>query len=292
MEQLFCAEGWSRVPRAQADRRLLQDKRVLENLLRLEERYTSRVSYLQCVQRDVRPYMRKMLATWMLEVCEEQKCEEEVFLLAMNYVDRYLSTVPTSKSKLQLLGAVCMFLASKFRETIPFTAEKLCIYTDNSIAPEQLLDWEIVVLGKLKWDLAAVTPYDFIDHILHKLTFTRAKLDLIRKHALTFIALCATDIKFTIHPPSMIAAGSIGAAVHGLGFFRDPASSEVLMKLLAQTTNTELDCLKTCQEQIETALVENLKLSQQPSQSLTASSKIMETTYPNSTPTDVQDINL
>nr|XP_038024154.1 G1/S-specific cyclin-D3-like [Anas platyrhynchos] len=137
--ELLCVEAVPRAPRAGRDPQLLGDRRVLQNLLSQEERYSPRVSYFQCVQQEIKPYMRKMLAFWMLEVCEEQKCEEEVFPLAMNYVDRYLSSVPVRKNHLQLLGAVCMLLASKLRETMPLTVEKLCIYTDNSITPQQLL---------------------------------------------------------------------------------------------------------------------------------------------------------
>ncbi|XP_008944330.1 PREDICTED: G1/S-specific cyclin-D3, partial [Merops nubicus] len=110
----------------------------------------------------------------------------------MNYVDRYLSTVPVRKNHLQLLGAVCMLLASKLRETMPLTVEKLCIYTDNSITPQQLLDWEVLVLEKLKWDLVSVIANDFLAHILHHLPLPKDKVELVKKHAQTFIALCAT----------------------------------------------------------------------------------------------------
>lgn len=83
--------------------------------------------------------MVTLLSGLIVQVCEEQKCEEEVFPLTMNYMDRFLSVEPTKKKHLQLVGAACMFLASKLKETIPLTAEKLCIYTDNSITPTQLL---------------------------------------------------------------------------------------------------------------------------------------------------------
>ncbi|KAG2457922.1 CCND2 protein, partial [Polypterus senegalus] len=195
--ELLCYEV-DTIRRARPDPNLLYDDRVLQNLLILEERFLPQGSYFKCMQKDIQPFMRRMVATWMLEVCEEQKCEEEVFPLAMNYLDRFLAVVPIKKRHLQLLGAVCMFLASKLKETCPLTAEKLCIYTDNSIKPEELLDWELVVLGKLKWNLAAVTPHDFIEHIVRKLPLPTEKLPLIRKHTQTFIALCATVISENI----------------------------------------------------------------------------------------------
>lgn len=72
-------------------------------------------------------------------MCEEEKSNEDVFPLAINYLDRFLAVMPTRKSYLQLLGAVCMFLASKLKDCRPLSAEKLCMYTENSITPRELL---------------------------------------------------------------------------------------------------------------------------------------------------------
>jgi len=72
-------------------------------------------------------------------VCEEQHCEDEVFVLAASYVDRYMSIVPTLKSKLQLLGCACLFIASKLKEAVPFTADKLVAYTAHSVTISELM---------------------------------------------------------------------------------------------------------------------------------------------------------
>ena len=62
-----------------------------------------------------------------------------MFVLAANYVDRYLSIVSTPKSTLQLLGTACLYIASKLREAVPFTADKLVAYTAYSITVSQLM---------------------------------------------------------------------------------------------------------------------------------------------------------
>ena len=55
-----------------------------------------------------------------------------------------------------------------------------------------LQDMESLVLSKLKWDLSAVTPHDFLEQILSRLSLDKEHTDVIRKHAQTFVALCAT----------------------------------------------------------------------------------------------------
>lgn len=49
----------------------------------------------------------------MMEVSTEFEMKRESYYLAINYVDKYLSTVNTIKAEVQLVGAACMFMASK-----------------------------------------------------------------------------------------------------------------------------------------------------------------------------------
>ncbi|KAI1895958.1 hypothetical protein AGOR_G00112130 [Albula goreensis] len=289
--QLLCCEGET-IKRAYQDTNLIND-RVLQTMLQAEDNYLPSANYFKCVQKEIVPYMRKIVATWMLEVCEEQKCEEEVFPLAMNYLDRFLSVEPTKKTRLQLLGATCMFLASKMKETIPLTAQKLCIYTDNSIRPSELLQMELLALNKLKWDLASVTPHDFIEHFLSKIPIHQETKLILRKHSQTFVALCATDVKFMANPPSMIAAGSVAAAVQGLHLKGcDSMLSQNLTDFLSQVIKSDPDCLRACQEQIESLLEVSLRQAQQ-HQPLSSETKTVEEEGDLScTPTDVRDVNI
>ena len=65
---LLCCEVES-VRRAYLDPVLLNDDRVLRNLLHAEEKYTPCSDYFgNQFQTDIRPFMRKMVAQWMFEV--------------------------------------------------------------------------------------------------------------------------------------------------------------------------------------------------------------------------------
>lgn len=63
-------------------------------------------------QQDVTMGMRSILVDWLVEVAEEYKLQRETLFLAVNYIDRFLSHMSVLRSKLQLVGASAMFLAS------------------------------------------------------------------------------------------------------------------------------------------------------------------------------------
>lgn len=242
------------IQKSMADPAVDCNPRVLQSLLNLEERYIPTSNYFQLVQRDgVQPWMRKMVTTWMLEVCEEQRTEVYVFCLACNLLDRFLSVCTIRRSELQLLGAASLLLSSKLRETMPLTAQTMVTYTDNSITTDQLLDMELLLLLKLKWDAYAPTAKDFLPLLIGHLVQSEPNLIpadhlvMVKRHAQAYVDLIAIDDEFLMSPPSMVASCCIAAAIRGnKNLDQDENFSDQLLNELHKTINSELEILRSC----------------------------------------------
>lgn len=147
----------------------------------------------------------------MLGLCEEEGVQPQVFCLAINYLDRFLSVCNIRRTQLQLLGAVCLLVSWKVRAHSSITAQKLVEFSDFNVSLEDLLEWEFLLLSKLDWDLSAVIAPDFVEHILQRLL----KLDLAwsievtRAKVSTLVCLCYSRACLACLSPSLIAASSI-----------------------------------------------------------------------------------
>jgi len=197
---------------------VFDDERVLQNLYFLEKQYLPKFSYFKCVQTEITPEMRRIIAEWLLQVCEADKLDEEVFPSAMNIFDRFLCSVDIKKNQIQLLSCVCLLLACKTRGNEDYISiDKLVNYTDYSVTADEIAAWELFVLHTLEWDILAVTPNDFLKLIIPRLEAKyKHKEELIRKHAEIFISVCITDQKYAFYRPSLIAIASVKVALDGL----------------------------------------------------------------------------
>lgn len=116
---------------------------------------------------DLTHEMREILVEWMLEVVNEFKLSEKTLGLAVNYLDRLLSaTRAIHRSNFQLVGVVCLFIASKFEDVEPVTLEALIWISDNAYSSVKVKKMELLVLSTLKYDLAAIPLSTFVEQFL------------------------------------------------------------------------------------------------------------------------------
>merc|ERR1711953_1476318 len=255
VKNLFCSENFSPDLTTQAittnqcveahnDRVLVNDMRVLDNLL-LSEDNLRITDYCRTTQTNIKPHMRKIVTDWMLEVCEERNSQSEVFFLAVNYLDRFLSLVNIKKTQFQLVASVCILLASKFHEIDHLTTANLVIYTDNSVSVLELREWEIFVLSVLQWELSAATAHSFIQHFCNKINNDNNN---IRSQAETIAAQAATDYHFITTKQSVIAAAALAAALKE----QHASTSEALnlLKVVSSYSKTDLKEIFLCIEVI------------------------------------------
>ncbi|KAG0712527.1 G1/S-specific cyclin-D1 [Chionoecetes opilio] len=161
------------------------------------------------------------------------------------------------------------------------------------------MSWELLLVSKLGWDLAPITAFDFVDHLLCRVPFIGCDPAIARKHATTFLALAVTEPEFVQVEPSALAVASIISAVRGL----IPLSqSTAALSTFAVAVNLDPHALHTLVDQIdlvverEAMLVPTTVSSQQTQQPLTPTNKQqspepMEFFDGNKTPTEVTDIH-
>uniref|UniRef100_A0A672FDZ0 Cyclin Dx n=1 Tax=Salarias fasciatus TaxID=181472 RepID=A0A672FDZ0_SALFA len=215
--------------------------RVIQRLLQVERRYAPSSLYVRLVQRD--PERREELAKWALEVCCACGCDEAVFPLAVSLLDRFLSaslSVPGSPS---CLSAGCVLIASKLTECDVVTADALCAAAEYSFLPSGLREMERLILSTLRWDTAAVTPQDYLPHLLASAAEQeegedpeeeRRLLATLRRHSDTLTAMCACDSRFLGAPPSLVAAAALTCALRGLDWRGRSLTAAVPLQVVLQ----------------------------------------------------------
>uniref|UniRef100_A0A915PHK1 Cyclin N-terminal domain-containing protein n=1 Tax=Setaria digitata TaxID=48799 RepID=A0A915PHK1_9BILA len=142
-----------------------QDDRCLESMFKAQSMKPMHGNCFLSVQMEVTAHHRQQVVEWIYDVCKEEYCEPDVFLLAVSLVDRFLSVQSFHRNNLQALAGACLFVSSKVKAPQPLNAERIAYYTDGAVRMDQILQGELLVLNKLNWDVSTSTALDFLDQV-------------------------------------------------------------------------------------------------------------------------------
>ncbi|XP_060035110.1 cyclin-A2 [Erinaceus europaeus] len=202
----------------------------------MEVKCKPKVGYMK-KQPDITNSMRAILVDWLVEVGEEYKLQNETLHLAVNYIDRFLSSMSVLRGKLQLVGTAAMLLASKFEEIYPPEVAEFVYITDDTYTKKQVLRMEHLVLKVLAFDLAAPTVNQFLtQYFLHQKP-SNCKVESLAMF-LGELSLIDAD-PYLKYLPSVIAGAAFHLALYTVTGQSWPNS-------LVQKTGYTLESLKPC----------------------------------------------
>ena len=164
-------------------------------------------------QPDLEWKMRGILVDWLLEVHTRFRLLPETLFLAVNIIDRFLSTKIVQLDRLQLVGVTAMFIASKYEEVLSPHVQNFRHVADDGFTEEEILSAERFVLQALNYDLRYPNPMNFLRRI-SKADSYDVQTRTVGKYLLEISCL---DHRFLEYPPSQVSAAAMFLARLVLG---------------------------------------------------------------------------
>ena len=109
----------------------------LQSLCALQRRLRPSTAYMEAVQQDINPVMRSILVDWLVEVAQEYKLVSDTLFLAVSFLDRFLSVVPTKRNRLQLVSLqfLCCLITQAGAQLSDHPLAQLLANSDHAEAP-------------------------------------------------------------------------------------------------------------------------------------------------------------
>lgn len=149
--------------------------------------------------------MRGILVDWLLEVHTRFRLLPETLFLAVNIIDRFLSSKVVQLDRLQLVGVTAMFIASKYEEVLSPHVQNFRHVADDGFTEQEILSAERFVLAALDYDLSYPNPMNFLRRI-SKADNYDIQTRTLGKYLLEIGCL---DHRFIQYPPSHVAAAAM-----------------------------------------------------------------------------------
>ncbi len=176
---------------------------IFKYMRRLEAKMRPIENYME-FQEELEWRMRSILVDWLVQVHLRFNLLPETLFLTVNYIDRFLSRRSVSLSKLQMVGAVALFLAAKYEEINCPSIEEIAYMVDHTYSIDELLRAERFMIDVLDFEMGWPGPMSFL-----RRTSKADDYDLeTRSLAKYFLEITIMDQRFISLLPSWLAAAS------------------------------------------------------------------------------------
>lgn len=157
--------------------------------------------------------LRKEAVEWILKVNSYYGFCTLTCVLAVNYLDKYLSSFHFQKDKpwvFQLAAVTCLSLAAKVEETyVPLLLDLQVESGKYMFEAKTVQKMELLVLTTLEWKMNPVTPLSFFDHIIRRLGLkNHLHWEFLRRCEGLLLSLLS-DWRFMSFVPSVLATATM-----------------------------------------------------------------------------------
>uniref|UniRef100_A0A7E4ZYU3 G2/mitotic-specific cyclin-B3 n=2 Tax=Panagrellus redivivus TaxID=6233 RepID=A0A7E4ZYU3_PANRE len=149
--------------------------------------------------------MRQILVDWLFQL--ELRCgtSHHTLQLGVAMLDYCLSNIQVDRIQLQLLGATCLFMASKFEEVYPPGLNDIVYLSAQSFTKKDVIRMELIVFKCLNYDINLTTPCNFLDP--YKIFFKPSELVCHYAELIVDLTLVNYDVCQVL--PSLRAQGAL-----------------------------------------------------------------------------------
>ncbi|KAJ7553652.1 hypothetical protein O6H91_06G107200 [Diphasiastrum complanatum] len=161
---------------------------------------------------------RSNAVQWMLKVHRLYKFGPLTIMLAVNYLDRYLSKHLLSRSwkawMIQLLSVACVSLAAKMEEhEVPLLQDLQIDGVANIFDTRTIQRMELAVLSSLGWRMSSVTAFAYVDFLFHKLGINRDTQKSLLARVTELVLGTLPESDFLDFRPSILALSATRCAL-------------------------------------------------------------------------------
>ncbi|PIA27132.1 hypothetical protein AQUCO_08300073v1 [Aquilegia coerulea] len=156
---------------------------------------------------------RKEAVQWMLKVVAHYGFSALTGVLAVNYLDRFMSSLRFQRDKpwmTQLASVACLSVAAKVEETqVPLLLDLQVEETKYVFEAKTIQRMELLVLSTLHWKMNPVTPLSFLDHIIRRLGLkTNLHWEFMKRCEHLLLSVIA-DSRSVCYLPSVLATATM-----------------------------------------------------------------------------------